>query len=112
VKEWFLQWLGQEHPELVDKYRALYPGRDAYAPLEYRRWLSARIRPLMRAHGLERGEEDPATGSVKSSALGSLGTLRTLGGERRSLQHDGLLVGELGPERAAILPGVGQPTLF
>ncbi|SMH46082.1 DNA repair photolyase [Rathayibacter oskolensis] len=112
VKEWFLQWLAQEHPELLDRYRSLYPGRSAYAPLEYRRWLSDRIRPLMRDHGLARGEEDPATGSVRSSALNSLGTLRTLGGERRALEQDGLLAGELGPQGAAMLPGVGQPTLF
>ena len=27
------------------------------------------MRPLMRAHGLERGREDPVTGGVRSSAL-------------------------------------------
>ncbi|MBF4462880.1 MULTISPECIES: Rv2578c family radical SAM protein [unclassified Rathayibacter] len=118
VKDWFFGWLAAEHPELVDRYRALYSGRSASAPIEYRRWLSERIRPLMRRHRLRRGEEDPATGSVRSSALGGagshqpLGTLRVLGGERRGLQRDGLLVEELGPERAAALPGVGQPTLF
>jgi len=134
VKEWFLQWLAQEHPELLDRYRSLYPGRAAYAPAEYRRWLSARIRPLMRDHRLEEGEADPATGSMRSSALGptargasalaSLGTLRTLGGEhgrpqdgdalagQGGLRSGGLILRELGEDGASVLPGVGQPTLF
>jgi hypothetical protein len=134
VKEWFLQWLAQEHPELLDRYRSLYPGRSAYAPAEYRRWLSARIRPLMRDHRLEEGEADPATGSMRSSALGptargasalpSLGVLRTLGGEHgrpqdgdeparhAGLRGGGLILRELGEDGASMLPGVGQPTLF
>ncbi|HET6672770.1 MAG TPA: intein-containing Rv2578c family radical SAM protein [Agromyces sp.] len=69
VKPWFMQWLEQEHPELVSKYRSLYYGRNAYAPKDYRRWLGERMRPLMRAHGLERGREDPVTGGVRSAAL-------------------------------------------
>ena len=70
VKPWFLQWLAREHPELVPRYRAMYPGSSAYAPAEYREWLSARIRPLIRANRLERGREDSVTGGVRSSALG------------------------------------------
>jgi DNA repair photolyase len=70
VKPWFLQWLAREHPELVPRYRAMYPGTSAYAPAEYREWLAARIRPLIRRHGLERGREDSVTGGVRSSALG------------------------------------------
>ncbi|GAA1816118.1 intein-containing Rv2578c family radical SAM protein [Agromyces neolithicus] len=68
VKPWFMQWLEQQHPELVPKYRSMYYGNNAYAPKAYRRWLGERIRPLMRAHGLERGREDPVTGGVRSSA--------------------------------------------
>ncbi|WP_353809031.1 Rv2578c family radical SAM protein [Agromyces sp. SYSU T00194] len=67
VKEWYLQWLGREHPELLPKYRAMYPGRAADAPKEYRRWLAARIRPLVRAHGLAAGEESPVTGGPAHS---------------------------------------------
>ena len=70
VKEWFMQWLARDHPELVDRYRQLYTG--AYAPVGYRKWLAARIKPLIRNHGLERGREDPLTGGVRSSALRSL----------------------------------------
>ena len=68
VKDWYLQWLARDHPELVGRYRELYAGGQ-YAPKEYRAWLAARIRPLIRAHGLERGVVDPFTGGVRSSAL-------------------------------------------
>lgn len=69
VKEWFFLWLEREHPELVGQYTRMY-GKGAYAPREYRAWLAAKIKPLIRAHGLERGEPDPGTGGVRSSAIG------------------------------------------
>ncbi|MFC0681955.1 Rv2578c family radical SAM protein [Lysobacter korlensis] len=68
VKQWFFAWLERERPDLVPKYRAMYSS-GAYAPKEYRTWLAARIRPLVRAHGLERGRADPASGGVRSRAL-------------------------------------------
>ncbi|GAA2043876.1 Rv2578c family radical SAM protein [Agromyces tropicus] len=68
VKPWFFAWLAREHPELVPRYRAMFPGAAAYSPKEYREWLGARIRPLLRAHRLERGREDVVTGGVRSSA--------------------------------------------
>ncbi|MGH3705779.1 MAG: Rv2578c family radical SAM protein [Agromyces sp.] len=71
VKPWFMQWLERAHPELVPKYRSMYYGTNAYAPKAYRQWLGQRIRPLIRAHGLEHGREDPVTGGVRSSALAS-----------------------------------------
>src|SRR5690606_32770303 len=52
VKPWFMQWLQQSHPELVAKYIAMYPGNRAYAPSEYRKWLAAKIRPLIIEAGL------------------------------------------------------------
>ena len=70
VKDWYLQWLGREHPELVGRYQELY-ARGQYAPKEYRTWLAARIKPLIRAHGLERGVGDPSTGGLRSSAFPS-----------------------------------------
>jgi DNA repair photolyase len=69
VKPWFMQWLAREHPELVESYRKMYFGATSYAPKEYRKWLAARIKPLIARHRLTRGEEDPATGGVRSSAL-------------------------------------------
>lgn len=53
TKEWFMGWLAREHPELVGRYRQLY-ARGAYAPKEYRAWLAAKVRPIIRRHGLER----------------------------------------------------------
>lgn len=54
AREWFFAWLAREHPELLPRYGRLYPMRQAYPPAEYRRWLAARVRPLLRKHGLER----------------------------------------------------------
>jgi DNA repair photolyase len=68
VKDWYLQWLARDHPELVGRYRELYAGGQ-YAAKEYRTWLAARIKPLIRAHGLDRAIVDPATGGLRSSAL-------------------------------------------
>ncbi|WP_088317283.1 Rv2578c family radical SAM protein [Kineosporia sp. R_H_3] len=51
AREWFLAWLARERPALVPRYRELY-GRGAYASKEYRLWLGARVRPLLRRHGL------------------------------------------------------------
>ncbi|MFC4224655.1 Rv2578c family radical SAM protein [Lysinibacter cavernae] len=71
VKPWFLEWLRHTHPELIGLYARLFPGAAAYAPEGYRRWLAARIKPLIASHGLRRGLEDPATGGVRSRALDS-----------------------------------------
>jgi DNA repair photolyase len=68
TKEWFFEWLEREHPEQVGRYAEMY-GRTAYAPKAYREWLAAKIRPIIRSHGLERGRMNPTTG-VRSAALG------------------------------------------
>ncbi|MFH6779826.1 Rv2578c family radical SAM protein, partial [Clavibacter michiganensis] len=54
VKEWYLQWLERERPDLVGRYLDLY-ARGAYAPQAYRSWLKARMDPLVRRHGLGGG---------------------------------------------------------
>lgn len=60
VKPWFMRWLAREHPELLPAYRGLYPGASVNAPPAYRTMLSQRIRPLIRAHGLDgRADDDP-----------------------------------------------------
>jgi DNA repair photolyase len=58
AKQWFLQWIAREHPELVSSYLGLYPGASATAPKAYRAWLSKRVRPLLRVHGLDGLAED------------------------------------------------------
>ena len=57
VKPWFFAWLEREHAELLPAYRSLYPGSAARAPQWYRLELAARIRPLIRRYGLERGPD-------------------------------------------------------
>ncbi|GAA3637752.1 hypothetical protein GCM10022223_65830 [Kineosporia mesophila] len=51
AREWFFSWLQREHPKLVRRYRELY-GSGAYASKDYRRWLAARVQPLLRRHGI------------------------------------------------------------
>ncbi|WP_346140156.1 Rv2578c family radical SAM protein, partial [Kutzneria viridogrisea] len=55
AKQWFAQWLRREHPDLVEGYRALY-GTGSYVDKRYRAWLSARVKPLLRKHGLASGQ--------------------------------------------------------
>jgi DNA repair photolyase len=86
AREWFMAWLEREHPELVPRYRAMY-SRSAYAPKEYRQWLAAKIKPIIRRYGLERGTMNPTTRSLRTSRTGSL-------------------IAEELP------PGAAQPTLF
>jgi len=101
VKEWFMLWLADAHPELVDRYRSLYAG-GAYAPKEYRKWLAAKIKPLIRSHGLERGTPDPATGAVRSRALGLAD----------AAQARSLVAEESAAVRRAAGGAVATPTLF
>lgn len=57
AREWFMAWLAREHPRLVPKYRRIY-AKGANADVRYRRWLGARVGPLLRRHGLDR-RDDP-----------------------------------------------------
>jgi len=57
AREWFFRWLGEHHPGLVARYRALY-GRGAYAPKAYQQQVSERVRELARRHGVGRGRAD------------------------------------------------------
>ena len=50
TREWFMQWIAKEHPQLAGKYRRLY-GTGSYASKEYRAWLSGRIRYFKARHG-------------------------------------------------------------
>ncbi|BAH33668.1 Rv2578c family radical SAM protein [Rhodococcus erythropolis] len=51
TRGWFMNWLAQEHPALIRRYRELY-GRGAYVTPEYKRWLASRVEPLVERHGL------------------------------------------------------------
>ena len=49
AREWFLQWLGERHPDLVAPYRQLYGSR-AYAPREYQQRIAGQVRELAAAY--------------------------------------------------------------
>lgn len=88
TREWFMQWIAANHPELAGRYRRLY-GTGSYASKEYRTWLAGRVRYFKERHGFSgshgfshrdleddpRGEEaqypdgslPPAAGSVAAS---------------------------------------------
>jgi DNA repair photolyase len=53
AREWFLGWLGREHPRLVPRYLELY-GRGAYAPKAYQRQIAERVGELAARHGVGR----------------------------------------------------------
>jgi len=53
AREWFLRWLGANHPDLVDAYRGLYGSR-AYAPASYQQRISEQVAELARKHGVGR----------------------------------------------------------
>lgn len=53
AREWFLRWLGREHPELAEPYAELYRG-GSYVLKSYASDLAERVRPVLRRHGLDR----------------------------------------------------------
>ncbi|MET9274216.1 Rv2578c family radical SAM protein [Kribbella sp. NPDC003557] len=50
VKDWFMQWLSHDHPNLVSRYESLY-GHGAYASPSYRKAFEQKVRPLLEKHG-------------------------------------------------------------
>ncbi|MDI3211893.1 Rv2578c family radical SAM protein [Arthrobacter sp. AL12] len=105
TREWFMQWIAREHPQLAGKYRRLY-GTGSYASPEYRAWLSGRIRYFKARHGFsgaqgfshrdlndDPGSNDPRDDEAQYPA-GSIPKVAAIpGGERASI-------------------GAAQPTLF
>ena len=64
AREWFAAWLRREHPDLVETYRHLY-GNGSYVDKRYRKWLTARVVPLIEKHGLApRGRSTDAVTGV------------------------------------------------
>jgi DNA repair photolyase len=58
AREWYLRWLAENHPDLVQRYERLY-GRGAYAPKAYQEDISGRVHELARRFGIgERGPKD------------------------------------------------------
>ena len=59
AREWFLQWLREQHPALLSRYQALY-GRGAYAPKDYQGRITEQVRELARRYRV--GAASPAAG--------------------------------------------------
>ena len=76
AKQWFMQWLAREHPELLSSYLGLYPGVVSQAPKPYRTWLAKRVRPLLRVHGLDGHDEDDHPRGRPSPGLAARSTPR------------------------------------
>jgi DNA repair photolyase len=131
AKDWYFSWLEQNHPELRDRYSTMYYGTRSYAPVEYRKWLAAKIRPLIRRHGLNLGSEDRATGGIRSSALDSARSAARSGWRSGSAtpltpsagqRHNSSSVGRFSPEEldpftaaaaiSGVMAGGGSETLF
>ncbi|GAA3845560.1 Rv2578c family radical SAM protein [Sphaerisporangium flaviroseum] len=53
AREWFLGWLGREHPRLVPRYLEMY-GRGAYAPKAYQARIARQVNELAVQSGVGR----------------------------------------------------------
>jgi DNA repair photolyase len=53
AREWFLRWLTETHPDLVERYRQFY-GRGAYAPRAYQQQISEQVAAFATRYGVGR----------------------------------------------------------
>jgi DNA repair photolyase len=51
AREWFMAWLAEHHPELVERYGRLY-ARGSYAPKAYQDDIAGRVHELATRHGI------------------------------------------------------------
>jgi DNA repair photolyase len=78
AREWFLAWLGEARPELVERYARLYGSR-AYAPAAYQRKIAGQVADLARKYGV--GRASPA----RARRVPAAGPARPSRGEASSL---------------------------
>jgi DNA repair photolyase len=58
AREWYLQWLATNHPDLVPRYERMY-ARGAYAPKGYQAEITGRVEELAEKYGVgRRGPEE------------------------------------------------------
>ena len=107
TREWFMQWIAKNHPEVAGKYRRLY-GTGSYASKEYRTWLAGKVRYFKQRHGFasthgfsHRDLEDDPRGEEAQYPAGSIPAAHSAGIQKRP-------AGESQPAAA----GLRQPTLF
>lgn len=81
ARQWYLDWIAGEHPELLEGYRTLY-ARGSYAAPSYRKALGRRATAAARRHGLDRNGahritaadgDRPAGAAVPESAAAPAG---------------------------------------
>lgn len=53
AREWFMAWLGRQHPDLVPHYEHLY-GRGAYAPKAYQQRIADQVREFAQRYDIGR----------------------------------------------------------
>jgi DNA repair photolyase len=53
AREWYLQWLEEQHPDLLPKYRAIFP-KSAYAPKAFQHEITAKVQALAQRYGIGR----------------------------------------------------------
>ncbi|MFH8568600.1 Rv2578c family radical SAM protein [Streptomyces sp. NPDC017993] len=51
TREWFMEWLGHHHPQLVPRYEAMYAG-GSYAPKWYQRHITRQVHELATEYGI------------------------------------------------------------
>ena len=115
TREWFMQWIAKEHPQLAGKYHRLY-GTGSYASKEYRDWLSVRIRYFKARHGFSGSQGfshrdlDPANSDPGSNGSGSIDPRdEEAQYPAGSIPEPAALAGIRHGSQAA---GAAQPTLF
>jgi DNA repair photolyase len=63
TREWYLQWLQQDHPHLVAGYERVF-ARGTYALEAYREWLWDRVQPLLDERGFGRSGHRSGSGAT------------------------------------------------
>jgi DNA repair photolyase len=90
AREWFMAWLGQEHPELLPRYAELY-GSGSYARKAYQARITGQVRELAERFGVGRQGPGPArardaarpgTGARPGAAAPKSGATRPAPGPR------------------------------
>ncbi len=98
TREWYLAWLREHHPGLVDAYLTLY-GSGAYAPQAYQRQIAGQVKELAAASGVgragpaaarrvQRSADAPAAGQAHGPGLGR-GPTEASGAARRDATRPG-----------------------
>ncbi|AEI12105.1 Rv2578c family radical SAM protein [Cellulomonas gilvus] len=64
AREWFLAWLERERPDLLAGYARVFRG-GSYPHRSYREWLTARVRPILARHGLDRRTSEASAAGVR-----------------------------------------------